>query len=54
MCIVGDDLTALEFASKMMREEHSNGIKIADLKGLVKVIHLLDPDVVDYHLNNDM
>ena len=50
--IVGDNLTALEFACKVVRKERSNGIKIADLKDLVKVIHSLDPDVVDYHLSN--
>ena len=36
-------MTALEFAGKMLREEQSNGMRISDLKGLVKVIDLLDP-----------
>lgn len=39
----GENLTAYEFACKMLHEEKSNGIKNSDCKGLVKVIQLLDP-----------
>lgn len=41
--IKGDNLTALEFAWKMLNEEKSNGLRTSDLKGLVKVVQLLDP-----------
>jgi len=39
--IKGANLTALEFACKMMHEEKSNGITNSDLKGLIKVIQQL-------------
>jgi hypothetical protein len=41
--IKGDNLTALEFASKMLKEEKANGLGASDLKGLLKVVRLLDP-----------
>jgi hypothetical protein len=41
--IKGENLTAFEFACKMLHEEKSNGIKRSDMKGLVKVIQYLDP-----------
>mmetsp|Transcript_9778 Transcript_9778/g.16166 ORF Transcript_9778/g.16166 Transcript_9778/m.16166 type:complete len:337 (+) Transcript_9778:55-1065(+) len=39
--VKGVDLSALEFAMKMREEEIENGISVADLKGLDKVISLL-------------
>ena len=41
--VKGENLTAHEFACKMLHEEKSNGIKKSDCKGLVKTIELLDP-----------
>ena len=39
----GDNLTALEFAWKMLQEEKSNGLRSSDMKGLVKAVQHLDP-----------
>ena len=36
------ELTALEFATKMKEQEVSNGVRKEDLKGLLKVISLLE------------
>lgn len=40
--IKGENLTALEFAEKMLREEMSNGLRKSDMKGLMKVITHLE------------